>query len=62
MFKEMLINCLCGMKRKAHGAQKPRHILKYVEVTKDIPNGYNVPIGNITPRYKAIWRFARTGN
>jgi uncharacterized membrane protein YdjX (TVP38/TMEM64 family) len=24
----MLINRLCGMKRKAHGAQEPRHILK----------------------------------
>jgi len=22
-----LVNCLCGMKRKAHGTQKPRHIL-----------------------------------
>ena len=29
----MLINCLRGMKRKAHGAQEPRHIWKYVEVT-----------------------------
>ena len=29
----MLINPLCGMKRKAHGAQEPRHIYKYVEVT-----------------------------
>jgi len=28
---ETLINCLCGMKRKAHGAQKPRHINKIVE-------------------------------
>jgi len=28
----MLINCLSGMKRKAHGAQEPRHIEKYVEV------------------------------
>ena len=24
--KETLINCLCGMKCKAHGAQEPRHI------------------------------------
>jgi len=24
--KEPLINCLRGMKRKAHGAQEPRHI------------------------------------
>ena len=24
--KKALINCLCGMKRKAHGAQEPRHI------------------------------------
>ena len=31
--KEMLIYCLRGMKRKAHGAQEPRHIQKYVEVT-----------------------------
>ena len=31
-FTEMLINCLRGMKRKAHGTQKPRHIKKYVEV------------------------------
>jgi len=30
--RETLINCLCGMKRKAHGAQKPRHINKIVEV------------------------------
>ena len=29
----MLINYLCGMKHKAHGAQEPRHIQKYVEVT-----------------------------
>jgi len=31
--KETLSNCLCGMKRKAHGAQEPRHIERYVEVT-----------------------------
>ena len=30
--KEPLINCLRGMKRKAHGAQKPRHINGIVEV------------------------------
>ena len=30
---ETLINCLSGMKRKAHGAQEPKHIQKYVEVT-----------------------------
>ena len=29
---EPLINCLCGMKRKAHGAQKPRYINGIVEV------------------------------
>jgi len=28
----MLINYLRGMKRKAHGTQKPRHIQKYVVV------------------------------
>jgi len=32
MTKEPLINCLRGMKRKAHGAQKPRHIKRIVEV------------------------------
>jgi len=31
--KETLSNSLCGTKRKAHGAQEPRHIQKYVEVT-----------------------------
>ena len=31
---ETLSNCLCGILRRAHGAQEPRHILKkYVEVT-----------------------------
>ena len=29
---EMLINCQREMKRKAHGAQKPRHIKRIVEV------------------------------
>ena len=29
---EPRINCLCGMKRKAHGAQEPRHIKRIVEV------------------------------
>jgi len=32
MFKETLINYLRGMKRKAHGTQKPRHINRIVEV------------------------------
>jgi len=31
--KETLSNCLRGMKRKAHGAQEPRHIERYVEIT-----------------------------
>ena len=26
----MLIKCLCGMSRKAHGAKKPKHIYEYV--------------------------------
>ena len=30
--REILLNCLCGMKRKAHGTQKPRHINRIVEV------------------------------
>jgi len=36
---EMLINCLRGMKRKAHGAQEPRHIWKYVDVTSSAQRG-----------------------
>jgi hypothetical protein len=28
----MPINCLRGMKRKAHGTQEPKHIQRYVEV------------------------------
>ena len=32
LLKEPLINCLRGMKRKAHGAQEPRHINRIVEV------------------------------
>ena len=35
----MLINYLRGMKRKAHGAQKPRHIRKYVEVASTAQRG-----------------------
>ena len=31
--RETLINCLCGMKRKAHEAQKPIHINRIVEVS-----------------------------
>ena len=34
--KEPLINCLHGMKRKAHGAQKPRHINRIVEVASTV--------------------------
>ena len=37
--REALINCLRGMKRKAHGAQEPRHIWKYVEVTSTAQRG-----------------------
>jgi hypothetical protein len=51
----MLINCLCGMKRKAHGAQEPRHIQRYVEVTKDITNGYN--LYPLVISYRATRRF-----
>jgi len=32
ILKEPLINCLRGMRRKAHGAQKPRHIKRIIEV------------------------------
>ena len=35
----MLINCLCGMRRKAHGAQEPRHIQRYVEVASTAQRG-----------------------
>jgi len=44
--RETLINCLCGMKRKAYGAQKPRHINRIVDVVIDTPNGYeSYPFG-----------------
>ena len=52
---ETLINCLCGMKRKAHGAQKPRHINRIVEVAIDTPNGYGLyPLG---VSCRATWQF-----
>ena len=31
--KETLINSLCGILHRAHGAEEPKHIQKYVEVT-----------------------------
>ena len=37
--KKMLIKYLCGMKRKAYGAQEPRHIQKYSEVTSTAQRG-----------------------
>jgi len=37
--REMLINCACGMKRKAHGTQEPRHINGIVEVTSTAQRG-----------------------
>ena len=48
--KETLINCLCGMKCKAHGAQEPRHIQKYVEVTIDTANRYNLYLFAVSHR------------
>ena len=52
--KEMLINSLCGkiindaqglpVGRPAHGAQEPRHILKYVEVM-NLDISYPAPRG-----------------
>jgi len=54
----MLINCLCGMKRKAHGAQEPRHIRKYVEVTSTALRS-DSPAQAINQRFpKEIWRCA----
>ena len=35
----MLINCLRGMKRKAHGAQEPGNVWKYAEVTSTAQRG-----------------------
>ena len=37
--KETLNNCLCGMKRKAHGAQQPRHINRIVEAASTAQRG-----------------------
>ena len=48
--KEMLINSLCGMKCKAHGAQKPRHVQKYVEVTSTAQRS-NSPAQRINQRF-----------
>ena len=52
---ETLINCLCGMKRKAHGAQEPRHIQKYVEVTNTALRS-DSPTQAINPDISAICR------
>jgi len=43
-------NCLSGMKRKAHGAQEPRHILRYVEVTSTAQRS-DSPVQAISPRF-----------
>jgi len=49
--KKMLINYLCGMKRKAHGAQEPRHIQRYVEVTS-IAQRSDSPAQAINQRFR----------
>ena len=36
---EMLSKCLCEMKRKAHGAQEPRHTNRVVEVSSTAQRG-----------------------
>ena len=51
--KETLINCLRGMKRKAHGAQEPRHIWKYVEVTSTAQRG-DSPAQAINQRFPKL--------
>ena len=53
--RKTLINCLRGISRWARGTQKPRHILKYVEVMVDTPNGYELyPFGVCR---RATWQF-----
>ena len=47
---ETLINCLRGMKRKACGAGEPGHIQKYVEVTIDTANRYNLCLFAVSHR------------
>ena len=49
----MLINCLCGMKLKAHGAQEPRHIQKYVEVASTAQRG-DSPAQAINQRFLSL--------
>ena len=55
--KEMRSNSLCGMKREAHGARKPRHIQEYVEVASAAQRVGAVreppsPAKTITPRFR----------
>ena len=44
------------MKRKAHGAQEPRHIQKYVEVTSTAQRS-DSPAQVINQRFFKDWRF-----
>ena len=55
--KETLINSLCGMKRKAHGAQEPRHIQKYVEVTSTAQRS-DSPAQRINQRFRNTYEMS----
>jgi len=50
---EPLINCLRGMKRKAHGAQEPRHINRIVEVASTAQRS-DSPAQTINQRFTSL--------
>jgi len=54
--RKTLSNCLRGMKRKAHGAQEPKHILKYVEVASTAQRS-DSPAQAINQCFPDAWRF-----
>jgi hypothetical protein len=54
-FNKMLINCLCGILRWAHGTQEPSHIQKHGEVT-------NTAQRNDSPAQIINQRFLNTKN
>ena len=51
--RKILINYLCGMKRKAHGAREPGHIQKSVEVTSTAQRG-DSPAQAINQRFLRV--------
>jgi len=54
----MLINDLCGMKRKARGPREPRHIQKYIEVASAAQHScpYTRAINQRLSEYTSMFR------